>query len=146
MFLTRRGLLAVAATAPTVARAQSARSNVIKIGVLTDMSGPLRDVTGPTSVACARQAVEEFGAHGFSVEIVVGDHQNKPDVGASIARQWFDQDGVDMITDVPGSAIALAVNSIAKEKNKAYINTGAGTSDLTAKQCTPVTIHWGYDV
>ncbi len=150
MFITRRGLLTAAAIATVpiggAARAQGTRNSVIKIGVLTDMSGPLRDVTGPTSVACARQAVEEFGSQGLSVEIVVGDHQNKPDVGASIARQWFDQDSVDMITDVPGSSIALAVNTIAKEKNKAYINTGAGTSDLTAKQCTPVTIHWGYDV
>lgn len=147
---TKRRELVRAATAasvllPRLSRAQAVRNKVIKIGVLTDMSGPYRDVTGPTSVACVHQAVEDFGAHGFTVEVIAGDHQNKPDVGSSIARQWFDRDGVDMITDVPTSSIALAVNSIAREKNKAYINTGAGTTDLTAKQCTPVTIHWGYD-
>lgn len=149
MLATRRGLLqAAAATLPAgrAARAQSARGQVIRIGVLSDMSGPYRDVTGPTSVACVRQAIEDFGGHGFSVEIVTADHQNKADIGASIARQWFDRDGVDMITDVPTSSIALAVNTVAKERNKAYINTGAGTTDLTGKQCTPVTIHRGYDV
>ncbi len=149
MLIKRRALLAATAIGamPTgrSARAQS-NTNTIKIGVLTDLSGPLRDASGPTSVACAQQAIEDFGAHGFTVELVTGDHQNKPDVGASIARRWWDQDGVDMITDVPGSAIALAVNSVARDKNKAYINTGAGTADLTAKQCTPVTLHWGYDV
>lgn len=149
MSISRRVLLAAAASSTLPVgggiRAQGTRK-VVKIGVLTDMTGPLSDATGPTSVACARQAIEDFGSQGITVELVVADHQNKPDIGASIARQWFDQDGVDMITDVPGSAIALAVNTVAKEKNKAYINTGAGTSDLTAKQCTPVTIHWGYDV
>ncbi len=147
---TRRGLLqaATAATVPVgrAARAQSTRDKVIRIGVLSDMSGPYRDVTGPTSVACAHQAIEDFGAQGFPIEVVTGDHQNKADIGASIARQWFDRDRVDMITDVPTSSIALAVNTVAKEKNKAYVNTGAGTTDLTGKQCTPVTIHWGYDV
>ena len=152
MLVTRRGLLqtATVATAALPAaratRAQGTRDQVIRIGVLSDMSGPYRDVTGPTSVACARQAIEDFGGQGFSVEIVTGDHQNKADIGASIARQWFDREGVDMITDVPTSSIALAVNTIAKEKNKAYVNTGAGTTDLTGKQCTPVTIHWSYDV
>lgn len=149
MTVARRELVRTATAAslllPHISRAQTPPNKVIKIGVLTDMSGPYRDVTGPTSVACAHQAVEDFGAHGFAVEVIAGDHQNKPDVGASIARQWFDRDGVDMITDVPTSSIALAVNSIAREKNKAYINTGAGTTDLTSKQCTPVTIHWGYD-
>ena len=150
MQVTRRGLLqtATAATVPLgrATKAQGTRGRVIKIGVLSDMTGPYRDVTGPTSVACARQAVEDFGGQGFPVEIVTGDHQNKADLGASIARQWFDRDGVDMITDVPTSSIALAVNTVAKEKNKAYINTGSGTVDLTGKQCTQVTIHWGFDV
>jgi branched-chain amino acid transport system substrate-binding protein len=150
MQVTRRGLLATTAAAAMPfgrsARAQGGKSNAVRIGVLSDMSGPYRDVTGPTSAACARQAIEDFGAHGFTVELVTGDHQNKPDIGAGIARQWFDRDGVDMITDVPTSSVALAVNTVAKEKNKAYINTGAGTADLTGKQCTPVTVHWGYDV
>ncbi len=150
MLVARRGLLqaATAATLPLghATRAQSTQDKIIRIGVLTDMSGPYRDVTGPTSVACVRQAIEDFGGQGFSVEVVAGDHQNKADIGASIVRQWFDRDGVDMITDVPTSSIALAVNTLAREKNKAYVNTGAGTTDLTGKQCTPVTIHWGYDV
>jgi branched-chain amino acid transport system substrate-binding protein len=148
--ITRRGLVqaAGAAAVPLArrARAQGARGDTVRIGVLTDMSGPYRDVTGPTSAACARQAIEDFGAHGFAVELLTGDHQNKPDVGASLARQWFDRDRVDMVTDVPTSSVALAVNAVAKEKNRAYVNTGAGTADLTGRQCTPVTIHWGYDV
>ncbi len=154
MIFTRREMLQFAGAAcaplaaPNNARAQAgaAARNVIRIGVLTDMSGPYRDVTGPTSVACARQAVEDFGGQGLAVEILTGDHQNKPDIGATIARQWFDRDHVDMITDVPTSSVALAVNTICREKNKAYVNTGAGTDDLTGKQCTPVTVHWGYDV
>jgi len=150
MPITRRGLVQAAGAATVSlargARGQGAKGNTIRIGVLTDMSGPYRDVTGPTSAACARQAVEDFGAHGFAVELLTGDHQNKPDVGASLARQWFDRDRVDMVTDVPTSSVALAVNAVAREKNKAYVNTGAGTADLTGKQCTPVTIHWGYDV
>ncbi len=115
MLVTRRGLLQTAsvATLPIerIAQAQGTRDKVIRIGVLSDMSGPYRDVTGPTSVACARQAVEDFGGQGFSVEIVTGDHQNKADIGASIARQWFDRDGVDMITDVPTSSIAARGHS-----------------------------------
>jgi branched-chain amino acid transport system substrate-binding protein len=149
MGVTRRGLLQAAAGVTMApgrsGRAQGAGDRPIRIGVLSDMSGPYRDVTGPTSVACARQAIEDFGAQGFTVELVTGDHQNKPDIGAGLARQWFDRDHVDMVTDVPNSSVALAVNSIAQEKNKAYINTGATTVDLTGKQCTPVTIHWGFD-
>jgi branched-chain amino acid transport system substrate-binding protein len=145
MPLTRRGLLGSAAGL-ALGRAARAQSATVRIGVLTDLSGPYRDDTGPGSVACARQAVEEFGSgHGFGVQVLSADHQNKPNIGAGIARQWFDRDGVDMILDVPTSSVALAVNSIAKERNKAYINTGAGTADLTGTQCTPVTIHWSYD-
>src|SRR5690349_15109803 len=139
MQVTRRGLLQSAAASVMPfgrsAHPQNANDRTIRIGVLTDMSGPYRDVTGPTSAACARQAIEDFGAHGFSIELLTGDHQNKPDIGAGIARQWFDRDHVDMITDVPTSSVALAVNTVAKEKNKAYVNTGAGTADLTGKQC-----------
>ncbi len=144
--LTRRAALAAAAAAalPVRARAQG-QGQVLRIGVLNDMSGNYRDATGPTSAVCARQAVEDFGQKGFTVEVLTGDHQNKPDVGASIARQWFDRDNVDMILDVPTSSVALAVNSIAKEKNKAYINCGGATADLTGKDCTPNIIHWSYD-
>jgi branched-chain amino acid transport system substrate-binding protein len=149
MMLRRRDLLAtapVAAAATLTARRSRAQAKgTIKIGVLNDQSGPYRDTSGQGSVVCARQAVTQFGSQGFDVQIVSADHQNKPDIGAAIARQWFDRDGVDMILDVPTSSVALAVNSIALEHNKAYVNCGAGTGDLTGNQCTPVTIHWSYD-
>ncbi|MBW6397432.1 ABC transporter substrate-binding protein [Roseomonas sp. HJA6] len=147
MVPTRRQLLASGAAAATIAPLSRARAqaNTVKIGVLTDMSGTYRDNTGPTSVACTKEAVVEFGAsHGFAVEVLDADHQNKPDVGANIARQWYDQ-GVDLILDVPTSSVGLAVNQIAKEKNKAYINSGSATADLTGPQCGPTTIHWTYD-
>jgi branched-chain amino acid transport system substrate-binding protein len=145
MSLTRRAVLATAAVLPLASRARAA-GPVLKIGVLNDQSGPYRDTSGMTSVICTRQAVEEFAASkGMNVEVVFADHQNKPDLGAGIARQWFDRDGVDMIMDVPTSSVALAVGSVCAEKNKAYINSGAGTTALTGKQCNAVTIHWTYN-
>ncbi len=147
MFPTRRSLLAAGAATAAIAPLSRARAqaNTIKIGVLTDMSGTYRDNTGPTSVAATREAVAEFGtSHGFTVEVLDADHQNKPDVGSNIARQWYDQ-GVDLILDVPTSSVGLAVNQIAKEKNKAYINVGSATADLTGPQCAATTIHWAYD-
>ena len=147
MTLTRRNVVAGSAAlpfaAPLAARGQA--RPVIKIGVLNDMSGPYRDATGTGSVVCTQHAVRQFNSAGFDVQVLAADHQNKPDVGTAIARQWFDRDGVDVIMDVPTSSVALAVNSVAKEKNKLYINTGAGTGDLTGEQCTNVTIHWSYD-
>ena len=148
MTITRRGLLGTAAVASALplvpARAQKAS---IKIGVMNDMSGQYRDTGGPTSVVCVRQALEDFGvsAKNFDVEVLSGDHLNKPDVGATIARQWYDRDGVDMIIDVPTSSVALAVQQVAREKNKVYINVGAATTELTGPQCSPVMIHWSYD-
>jgi branched-chain amino acid transport system substrate-binding protein len=119
----------------------------VKIGVLNDMSGLYADLTGPGSVVPARMAVEDFEAakKGIKVEIVGADHQNKPDVGSTIARQWYDRDGVDVIVDVPTSSVALAVNQITREKGKAFLVSGAATSDLTGKACSPNTIHWTYD-
>ncbi len=147
MTFDRRTLLISAALAPVLSHrtwAQSPPNETLRIGVLTDLSGPYSDTSGPTSVACARQAVQDFaGSRGLKVEVIEGDHQNKPDVGAALARQWFDS-GVDMITDVPNSAVALAVNAIAKEKNKAYLNTGAASTALTAT-CSGNTVHWGYN-
>jgi len=147
MTVTRRVALGASAgllAAPAL-RAQPA--DVIRIGVLTDLSGPYRDVTGPTSVACVRQAVEEYTAANpqIRVEIITADHQNKPDVGINTVRQWFDQRGVDVVTDVGNSAIALGINPVCVEKDKLHLNASAGTSDLTGRACTPNTIHWAYD-
>ncbi|CAA9285355.1 MAG: Leucine-, isoleucine-, valine-, threonine-, and alanine-binding protein [uncultured Craurococcus sp.] len=147
MHLTRRAALGATAgllAAPAL-RAQTA--DVIRIGVLTDLAGPYRDVTGPTSVACVRQAVEEYTAArpGLRVEVIAADHQNKPDVGINTVRQWFDQRGVDVVTDVGNSAIALGINPVCVEKDKVHLNASAGTSDLTGRACTPNSIHWSYD-
>ncbi|HKU69765.1 MAG TPA: ABC transporter substrate-binding protein [Burkholderiales bacterium] len=141
--------LGIAAALALLAGGASAQitDGVIKIGVLNDQSGTYADLAGPGSVVAARMAVEDFGAakKGMKVEIVVADHQNKPEVGSSIARQWFDVDKVDMIVDVPTSSVALAVNQVAKEKNKVLIVSTGATSDLYGKACTPNTVHWTYD-
>jgi len=120
---------------------------VVKIGVLNDQSSLYADLAGQGSVVAARMAVEDFGADkkGLKVEIVSADHQNKPDVGSQIARQWFDTDKVDVIVDVPNSGVALAINQIARDKGKALLVSGAATADLTGKACSPNTIHWTYD-
>ena len=143
--IKRRILLAATAAGAVIPRAR-AQTAAIKIGVMNDMSGPYRDTGGPQSVAATRQAVREFGNQGFAVEVLSADHQNKPDVGAAIARRWFDEDGVDVIVDVPTSSVALAVNSVAREKNKVFLDSGAGTVDLTGAQCSPNMVHWTYDV
>jgi len=147
MQIDRRTLLGTAglgAASLALPRPGRAQQNVVRIGVLNDQSGPYRDIGGMLGVAAVKQAVAEFGG-GMQVEVVAADHQNKPDIGVGIARQWFDRDGVDLIVDVPTSSVALAVNNVAREKNRAYINTGAATADLTGVQCTPCTIHWSYD-
>ncbi len=149
MSISRRLLLGAGAASAVVPWVKPARAagGVVRIGVLNDQSGPYRDVSGVNSVVCVKQAVQDFGAasKGLAVEVLAADHQNKPDVGAGIARQWFDRDGVDMIIDVPTSSVGLAVASVCREKNRAYINVGAGTAELTGKQCAPTTIHWAYD-
>jgi branched-chain amino acid transport system substrate-binding protein len=119
----------------------------VKIGVLNDRSGVYADLSGEGSVIAAQMAVDDFGAaaKGINVTIVSADHQNKPDIASNIARQWYDQDGVDMIADVPTSSAALAVAQVTKEKNKVFIDSGAGSTDLTGKACSPNTIHWTYD-
>ena len=122
--------------------------NVVKIGVLSDMSGLYADIGGPGSVVAAKMAVYDYlkaSKSQLKVEVVSADHQNKPDVGSSVARKWYDTDGVDMIIDVPTSSVGLAINQVTKEKGKAYINTGSATSDLTGKDCSPNTVHWLYD-
>ncbi|MCO5120083.1 MAG: ABC transporter substrate-binding protein [Burkholderiaceae bacterium] len=121
---------------------------VVKIGVMNDMSGLYADIAGPNSVVAARLAVEDFQKQSkanLKVEIVSADHQNKPDVGSTIARQWYDTDGVDVIVDVPTSSVGLAVSQVSREKNKVLLNSGSATSDLTGKACSPNTVHWTYD-
>src|SRR5438445_5324830 len=120
---------------------------IVKIGVLNDQSSLYADLAGQGSVVAARMAVEDFGAEkkGMKIEIVSADHQNKPDVGSSIARQWLDVDKVDVIVDVPNSGVALALNQIVRDKGKALLVSGAATADLTGKACSPNTIHWTYD-
>jgi branched-chain amino acid transport system substrate-binding protein len=132
--------------AATAAQAQVS-DGAIRIGVMNDQSGTYADLAGPGSVVAARMALEDFGAakKGMKVEILVGDHQNKPDVGASIARQWYDVDKVDVIVDVPTSSVVLAVNEITKQKGKALLVSTGATSDLTGKACNPNVIHWTYD-
>jgi branched-chain amino acid transport system substrate-binding protein len=121
--------------------------NKIVIGVLTDMSGPYADLAGKGCELAAQMAVEDFGGKvaGLPIEVISADHQNKPDVGASIAREWYDTKGVDVIVDVPTSSVALAVNEVTKTKNKVFLASSAGTSDLTGKACSPNTVHWAYD-
>jgi branched-chain amino acid transport system substrate-binding protein len=143
-----RLLIAVVTLALLAAPARAQISDgMVKIGVLNDQSGTYSDLAGPGSVVAARMAVEDFGAaaKGLKVEIVAADHQNKPDVGSQIARQWYDVDKVDVIVDVPTSSVALAINQITREKNKAFLVSTAATSDLTGKACSPNTIHWTYD-
>jgi len=120
---------------------------VIKIGVLNDQSSLYADISGQGGVVAAKMAVEDFGAakKGMKVEIISADHQNKPEVGSAIARQWYDVDKVDVIVDVPTSSVALAINQVTREKNKLFLVSGAASSDLTGKACSPNTIHWTYD-
>ena len=124
-----------------------AQDLTVNLGVLNDRSGIYADLSGEGSVIAARMAVEDFDAagHGITVNIVSADHQNKPDVASTIARQWYDQDGVHAIFDVPTSSAALAVNEIARERQRLFFNSGAAASDLTGTECSPYTVHWTYD-
>ncbi len=148
MQITRRAALGAGTAALAIghrrARAQSAP---IRIGLLTDFSGPFRDINGPTSVACLAEAVAEFTAANpdIKVETISADHQNKPDVAVSILRAWFDQNGVDMVLNVTNSAVALAATTIITDKDKVCINTSAGSSVLTGPSCSRNLVHWTYD-
>ncbi len=155
MSLDRRTLIRGAAGAATLpalgglpwrsARAQAA--NTIRIGVLNDQSGTYRDLSGPGSTQAVRLAIQESGItqRGVNVEVIEADHQNKPDVGSTVVRQWIDQNGVDVVVDVPTSSVALAINTLVREKNKVFLNSGAAASDLTGSACSPNTVHWTYD-
>jgi branched-chain amino acid transport system substrate-binding protein len=121
--------------------------DVVKIGVLNDMSSLYADLGGQGSVEAAKMAIADFGStvNGKKIELISADHQNKPDVGSAIANQWFDNDGVDVIVDVPTSSVALAVQEIARNKKKVFLISGAAASDLTGKACSPTSVHWTYD-
>jgi branched-chain amino acid transport system substrate-binding protein len=139
------GLASAVISAPRLSLAQPAKT--IRIGVITDMSGVYRDVSGPTTVACVRQAVEEFMVSNpdIKVEVLVADHQNKSDIGLNIIRKWFDQDGVDVIENVGNSSIALGAKYLIEDKNKVALITTAGSSDLTGKSCSANMVHWAWD-
>ena len=151
MALIRNCVLAAAIACSALAGTASAEPIRVKVGVLNDMSGVYSDTGGPGSVVAARLAIEDFAKDSATtgaevrVELVSADHQNKPDVGAAIARQWYDRDGVDAIFDGPTSSVALAVSQVTREKNRIFIDSGAGTTDLTGKACSPNTIQWTYD-
>ncbi len=150
MSMNRRTILSAAAATPLIgagSRARAQAANTIKIGVLNDQSGTYRDLSGPGSTHAVRLAIQESGlaARGITVEVVQADHQNRPDVGSTVVRQWIDRDGIDVIVDVPTSSVALAVNNLVREKNKVFLNSGAATSDLTGAACSPNTAHWTYD-
>ncbi len=125
----------------------SAQQINVKIGVLSDMSSLYSDVGGPGSVVAAKLAIADFtkANPNVKVEMVSGDHQNKPDVGSQIANQWYDVQKVDMIVDVPNSGVALAVSQVTAQKNKVFLVSGAGASDITGPKCNANTIHWTYD-
>ncbi len=140
-------IAAVAATlwlAPALAQSDQ---GPVKVGVLTDMSSLYSDIGGKGSVEAARMAIEDFGGKllGKPIELVYGDHQNKPEIGASIARKWYQNDGVDVIVDVPTSSVALAVEGVSREQHRLVLFSGAGSSDITGKYCSPYAAHWTYD-
>jgi branched-chain amino acid transport system substrate-binding protein len=139
--------IAAIAFAALTAQAQGISNDVVKIGVLTDMSSLYSDNTGPGSVAAAQMAVDDFGGTvlGKRIEVVFADNLNKPDVGASITREWIDRDGVDVVVDVPNSAVAFAVQEITKAKDRVFLATSTASSRLTGDACSPTTVHWTYD-
>lgn len=143
----RKTVLGAIAALASVTPTGAADLPTFRVGVLNDQSGLYADIAGPGSVEAAKMAVEDFQPekHGFKVEVVAADHQNKPDIGALIARKWFDVENVDAIADVPTSSVALAVSQLAKDKDKTFLIASAGSSDLTGKACTPNNVHWTYD-
>ena len=146
-FAVSAALLTMSAVLAQQAKPGSVSGDVVKIGVLTDMSGLYSDLGGAGSVEAARMAVADFGAKvlGKSIEIIGADHQNKADVGAQKAREWFDQQGVDMITDALNSAVAIAVTKVAGEKKRVLMDVGAASTRLTNEDCNPYTVHYAYD-
>src|SRR5260370_13484666 len=145
--LARRYAVLIACAGLGFASPAMAQDKTVKIGVLNDMSSLYADIGGPNSVAAVKMAVEDSGLtkKGWKIDALSGHHQNKPDVGVNIARQWLDSDKVDAIADTPNSGVALAVNNLVREKNAVLLNSGAATADLTGKACSPNTISFTYD-
>ena len=127
--------------------AAGAQDKVLRVGIITDMSGQYKDGNGPGSVIAAQMAAEEIGGAvaGRKIEIISGDHQNKPDIASSIVREWIDNQHVDLVAEGVNSAVALAIMNVTAERNKPFLISGAGSSDITGKNCTPSSIHWTYD-
>src|SRR5256886_13904709 len=145
--IARRFAASVAFAALSLATPALAKVKTVKAGVLNGMASLYADIGGPNSVAAVKMAVEDSGLtkKGWKIDVLSGDHQNKPDVGVNIARQWLDSDKVDVIADTPNSGVALAVSNLVKEKNAVLLNSGAATADLTGKACTPNTVSFTYD-
>jgi branched-chain amino acid transport system substrate-binding protein len=143
----RRSAALLACAAFGFATSAFAQDKTVKIGVLNDMSSLYADIGGPNSVVAIKMAVEDSGLlkKGWKIDVISGDHQNKPDVGVNIARQWIDNDKIDAIADTPNSGVALAVSNLVKEKNSVLLNSGAASADLTGKACTPNTVSYTYD-
>ncbi|MCC6211810.1 MAG: ABC transporter substrate-binding protein [Burkholderiales bacterium] len=144
----KRTIIAAALAALAGTAGAQVSDGVVKIGVMNDMSSLYADIGGPGSVVAAKMAVEDYlkaTKSKLKVEVLAADHQNKPDVGSQIVRQWIDVDKVDAIADVPTSSVALAVSEVVKQKGKAFLITGAASSDLTGKACSPNSVHWLYD-
>jgi branched-chain amino acid transport system substrate-binding protein len=143
----RRSAALIAIAGVAFAAPAFAQDKTVKIGVLNDMSSLYADIGGANSVVAVKMAVEDSGLtkKGWKIDVLSGDHQNKPDIGTNTARQWFDVDKVDAIADTPNSGVALAVNNVVKEKNAVLLNSGAATADLTGKACTPNTVSFTYD-
>jgi branched-chain amino acid transport system substrate-binding protein len=147
MTLAPRYAAIIACAGLALATSAFAQDKTVKIGVLNDMSSLYADIGGPNSLAAVKMAVEDSGlaAKGWKIDVLSGDHQNKPDVGTNLARQWIDSEKVDAIADTPNSGVALAVSNLVREKNAVLLNSGAATADLTGKACTPNTVSFTYD-
>ncbi len=149
MMVSKVGRRAVLAGAACIAASGRARAQnkppTLRFGVLTDLSGQYSDVTGATGGVCARQAIADFGSPDLVAEVILADHQQKPDIGVSIVREWFDRGDVDVVLDVGNTAVALAIAPVVAEKNKVHLNTGAASSVLTGTGCNANQIHWPYD-
>ena len=147
MTLAWRYAALIACAGLGLATSALAQDKTVKIGVLNDMSSLYADIGGPNSIVAIKMAVEDSGltAKGWKIDVLSGDHQNKPDVGVNIARQWIDSDKVDVVADTPNSGVALAVSNVVRERNAVLLNSGAATADLTGKACSPNTVSFTYD-